>query len=748
MIDGRRNLISALRSLITRFQADAKGQIAIIFALVSIVVVIGIGSGIDLSRAYNARQKLSQAATLTCQYSTRTSVADAGAFVNYVQQVNTYAPSALASQNWNATIPVTAANQSGTAYFSATAPSGASASTAVNGVTEMWANIPTTFLRIANVTNMPVHAIVSCQTPPPPSGPYVLQEGFETPCNSYCLTKPNGSNGTTSGPQSTFPSTPGYLGSGGAQWFITGYCLETDIVGQISTTTPEGTHSAELDCDNGSGSAGNSSLSTKVTLSVGYYELRYNYRSRVFYPDYDPVYVCGSTAADLSWANDTSGGSLPLRTNQINVYLDQNTTGAAPLHTTIDGSQQLAGSNLIDMCVYSTTWIERSVKIKITTAGTYWLSFAADGANDSYGGQLDNIRVCVDTCPTTLQDNFPSTWLAANNGNVNKLLFEDSFAAPTYAGGYYPWIALNGNLNASTGTTVTSTCSNAFGTYQVPPGWTCQPAAGWATAPYNQVNYFVQGAEQGSQYISVDGNNNYSSGTATRNRTISRPFLLDPGYYNISYYYISDVDFSSSGAYGTNCYAAPGSGFIFAASYPNLSGNIRFFQPVVTDGTTNILASFMSYSTLISTPIGGGALGSTTSYLNPDGTTTTTPTVPPDNVNWSSYNAGAVNPVLDVCGYVDSFRWVPRSVNIKITKPGMYWLTLSGNGGLADGNGGGIDDVKLTALGSPYMSNPPFSPLVSIPVPAPQPDTVYTGNGAFTGFYTIAAPFTPPAADQ
>jgi hypothetical protein len=135
---------------------------------------------------------------------------------------------------------------------------------------------------------------------------------------------------------------------------------------------------------------GNSSISTLVYLPAGSYELRYAYASRIPYPDYDPTYICGSAASDLSWANDTnSGGNVhaggvavnALRTNQINVYLDLNTgSNAPPLHTTLDGTQQLAGSNLIDMCVYGMTWIQRSISISVATPGYYWLSFAADGA--------------------------------------------------------------------------------------------------------------------------------------------------------------------------------------------------------------------------------------------------------------------------------------------------------------------------------------------------------------------------------
>ena len=152
----------------------------------------------------------------------------------------------------------------------------------------------------------------------------------------------------------------------------------------------------------------------------------------------------------------------------------------------------------------------------------------------------------------------------------------------------------------------------------------------------------------------------------------------------------------------------------------------------------------MAQITNILTPFNGG-----TSYLNPDGTQSTyptAPTVPPDGINWQAYDATQVNPVIDTCGY--SFNWVTRTVPIKITKPGIYWLTFSANAGTGDpthtgdGNGGGIDDVTLTALGSPYMSGAPTSYLTTVPVPAPQPDTSYL-PATYAGYSIVADPVTP-----
>jgi hypothetical protein len=204
---------------------------------------------------------------------------------------------------------------------------------------------------------------------------------------------------------------------------------------------------------------------------------------------------------------------------------------------------------------------------------------------------------------------------------------------------------------------------------------------------------------------------------------ISRRFLLTPGYYNVQYNYKASG--SVSGVGNPSCGATPS-----AAGITGLSNS----------KTTAFLASFMSHAQLASTPIGGGALNSTTSYTNPDGTTSTTPTVAPNGISITSYDSTQANPVLDICGYASS--WQTRSANIQITKTAFYWLTLSALG-KADDAGGKIDDLKLTALGSLYMGSPPASP-VTIPVPNTQPGARIN----YTGFYIVASPLTAPAPLQ
>jgi hypothetical protein len=141
---------------------------------------------------------------------------------------------------------------------------------------------------------------------------------------------------------------------------------------------------------------------------------------------------------------------------------------------------------------------------------------------------------------------------------------------------------------------------------------------------------------------------------------------------------------------------------------------------------------------MASTPNTGNALGSTTTYTNPDGSTSTTPTVAPNAISLTSYNSSQVNPLLDICGYAATAQ--VRTAYVFIQKPAYYWLTLAALG-TADAFGGQIDDVKITALTSPYYSTY-YGSAVTIPVPSPQPSAQVN----YSGFYIITDPVAPPAS--
>jgi hypothetical protein len=211
-----------------------------------------------------------------------------------------------------------------------------------------------------------------------------------------------------------------------------------------------------------------------------------------------------------------------------------------------------------------------------------------------------------------------------------------------------------------------------------------------------------------------------------------------PGYYRLQYRYIADAVFPTL-LTTTYCAATPTlAGYTSTASSTSAAEVSRVDAIAGTKMyDTNIVAVFMSHAQLVSQPISGGALNSTTSYLNPSGTTTTTPTNAPDAVSLTAYNSAQNNPLLDFCAYATS--WVQRTAYIKIEKTNYYQLTFAAMG-TADNLGGAIDDVTLTAISSPYAAAPTGA--ITIPSYGQQVDTTITQSG-----YTfVANPLTPPAA--
>ena len=143
-------------------------------------------------------------------------------------------------------------------------------------------------------------------------------------------------------------------------------------------------------------------VSKKVYLPAGQYELRYWYKSTVVYPEYEPVYICGTVEAEMNWVNSglvrplgsppwTQGTALPssdprqIQTTRAGVYLDLITTDpqlatAAPDARTfaIPPASPNATNNRIDICAYSSKWIQRSVTLTITKTAYFWLSFVSE----------------------------------------------------------------------------------------------------------------------------------------------------------------------------------------------------------------------------------------------------------------------------------------------------------------------------------------------------------------------------------
>ena len=237
------------RNAVTDFRTDNRGNVALLFGLTVVMIFRAVGAGLDLSRAYQTRQKLAEVAMLGCQYATRSTIdapvaaSNSGTLqqADYVAAVTAYIQKSLTSQKL-------AQPQTNAAPFTYTAGGSAQVTLA--------ATVPTMFMQIAHVNTIPISVTANCFTQiaqvTPNTSPYVLQEGFETHAVSSNLDwyLPSGtvypySDGLHTFPKvTTFNPANTYTGSNGATWVIMGYCVETDLAraGGNNTTTPQGSY--------------------------------------------------------------------------------------------------------------------------------------------------------------------------------------------------------------------------------------------------------------------------------------------------------------------------------------------------------------------------------------------------------------------------------------------------------------------------------------------------------------------------
>jgi len=531
-----------------------------------------------------------------------------------------------------------------------------------------------------------------------PSGsPYILQESFES--------LPSAMQKVTWG---TYLNYNGWVTLGGNWSNGTNPGLE---IGTIHATynipsVPDGSNVAELD------SNGNSSMSKHVYLTVGNYELRYWYFNRVTNSNYTPAWICGSNYSEVTWATAPDDWFNHVLTNQVSVYFDYDSSGnaqnTAPPATYWDSTLNRnrfdpSKNNLLDSCVESgNKWIERSVTMTVYQSGYYWLTFQAEGASDTYGGIIDNIRLCSNTCPGTVQENFP--WAAGT------VLFQDDFNTTyippqssgwgayfgMYAGNFGSWI--NGSLDKS---------GTAYGWSQAQP---------WVTSPYNQMDLTTQ-------FYTPGGSASIEMNASVGSRSISRQFVLDPGYYQVSYNYASRALIGELGSTPV-CGKSPAA--VNASNYSNAFNGLSYtalnaswaashYSAGTIAAPTNVyysglsgwgrydenqLSMYVDNGLQVSHPVGSPLFYGPSTYANPDGSAETLPELPQN--------------VLDTCLY--SSFWTNRAVQFKITKPGIYWLTWRSEG--QGGNWGSqLANINLTALGS--LTGPNYSSAVTIPAPTP-----------------------------
>jgi Putative Flp pilus-assembly TadE/G-like len=176
-------------------------------------------------------------------------------------------------------------------------------------------------------------------------------------------------------------------------------------------------------------------VAKKVFLYAGSYQLRYWYKSAVIYPEYEPAHICGQTQQSIAWATSDTYREIGSKNLETGSHLSA--TVGAYLHPVKENPQdadtpprfQSLTHNRIDICAYSSRWVERVVNLDVTTTGYFWLAFVGDAPSSSVprGGWIANVQLCVSTCSSTPVDNFPYT--------KDTLIFSDDFNVSFPEGG-------------------------------------------------------------------------------------------------------------------------------------------------------------------------------------------------------------------------------------------------------------------------------------------------------------------------
>ena len=143
-----KNFVAKPGNAVAAFYGDQSGSVAILFAVGAVMIFCAVGAGLDLSRAYQTKQKLAEVAMLGCQYATRSSIdapvaaSNAGTLqdTDYVATVTSFIQTSLTGQKL-------AQAQTNSAPFTFT-PGGSSQIT-------LTATVPTLFMQIVHVSTIP-----------------------------------------------------------------------------------------------------------------------------------------------------------------------------------------------------------------------------------------------------------------------------------------------------------------------------------------------------------------------------------------------------------------------------------------------------------------------------------------------------------------------------------------------------------------------------------------------------------------
>lgn len=639
-----------LQNLLARFALDQRGNVAMITGLLAIPLVGAVGAGIDYTRLVSFRLKMDSAATSASLAAIDTARALLLANPKIAPKDLEAAAKTRAEQVFTALAPL---DTLGTAAFLRLGDT-------VSAKVEFTGDLATTFMGVLSIQKLTAtgasNSAGQIGTMPGTSDPSVIvEENFDV--SGVTADRNHGSWG---------------LYKDFNNWKTNKGGVEIGRAGVYGGERPPNgaAYVAELD------GYENVFMARKIYLTPGSYELRYYYRDRVTDPNFAPAHVCGSSAADVAWAQTENWSpwgqkDLSKQTNLISVFFERANTDATP------ASFSPTEHTEVDACVLSSgKWIERSVKITTYATGFYWLAFQSLGDSDGLGGLITGIRLCTNSCPGAVLERFPFA--------ANQLLFKDDFTEITIPAETAPESVLNpGNYDWWTNGTLNSSGQNT--------GWPRLPT-GWTTAPFNQMDFMPSIlAPLGGNSLDIDATNG--------NRAVSRKFIMTPGYYRIDWTYAGRRTFDDL---GTQVICGRGSatdarlaGTAVSINSPVLASFLPP-QPQRHARNTNTTSVYLDDDRLVSHPTHGEAFYSPSIYKNPDGGAETLPRLPQQQI--------------DTCGYAPN--WQQRSINVKISKTGLYWLTFRGEGA-SDNTGGQLANFRMFATGPLSMTAP--TDVVAIP---------------------------------
>ncbi len=407
-----------------RFLDDRKGLTTVLFGIMLPVLMVGIGGSIELARAVEYKQRLISATDLSCRQAEVYVESLSGLVMpsTYAATVQSYADRNRSERNLSATAQITA-----TPTVSATVLT-VPPLTVRPGNVHVVANgsVDLFFKAFLNKNSFDFTVVRDCAVQTASSsGPptLVMSESFE----GYAGQLRGGWAvfGTMS--QANCPSSL----CQGKSWGTTNAGVEVDQLSAITTGdgVQYGQSFAELDsdCNNrvgtqttaqvaactGGNNTTNSSINMTFDLPVGSYEVRYVYTARKNVGNYqypNDAVICSNPndtdglTRDADVAKNAAGVStvsLDGQTRRIELWVEPKTSGYKS-----DDQSLTAASNapyvkqyMADVCIWSRTWIERSYKFSVTKKQEYRISWRAAGLDDSFGGLIDYLRFCQNSCP-------------------------------------------------------------------------------------------------------------------------------------------------------------------------------------------------------------------------------------------------------------------------------------------------------------------------------------------------------------